>query len=191
LRAWSADKLQRITGNTAALHPSLSIPRAVAVVASLEKFSLPGLAGVNAAASPQETISAETSNWVLDQVGAVVSRIFFLAERDDLEVELWVGSTPAPKATFRFWSKGRIKGSTPAPTIVQANGKRKRVLRGLYAYQAAWVQGAVTELVAYPSPAAALFESEQLDLVNGSSYFCCQFNEAYCHHVEDEKECRP
>ncbi|HEX5718321.1 MAG TPA: hypothetical protein VF179_19320, partial [Thermoanaerobaculia bacterium] len=109
----------------------------------------------------------------------------------DLEVELWVGSTPAPKATFRFWSQGNIKGSTPAPTIVQTNGKRKRVVRGLYVYKAAWTKGAVTEVVEYPNSAAASLESERLDLVNDSSYFCCQFKEAYCHHVDDEKECRP
>ena len=32
--------------------------------------------------------------------------------------------------------------------------------------------------------------SERLDLVNGSRFFCCQFNESYCHHVDDEKDCR-
>ena len=109
-------------------------------------------------------------------------------------MKLWVGSTPAPKATFRFWPQGKIKGSAPAPTIIQTNGKRDHVLRGLYAYEAAWAKGAVTELVEYPSPAgasAAELASERLDLVNGSSFFCCRFNEQYCHHVDDEKECRP
>lgn len=185
LQAWSEEEIRRIQEEIGALSAAAALsPRAVAIVASLG-------ASAAAAAPRQETISAETANGLLDQVGAVASRIFFLAERDDLEVELWVGSSPAPKATFRFWSQGKVKGSTPAPTIVQTNGKRKRVLRGLYAYQAAWAKGAVTELVAYPSPAAAALASERLDLVNGSSYFCCQFNEAYCHHVDDEKECRP
>ncbi len=121
----------------------------------------------------------------------MVSRILFLAEHDDLEVKLWVGSTPAP-ATFRFWPQGKVKGAAPAPFILETNGKRERVLRGLYSYQAAWAKGAVTELVAYPSPAGALADrSEQLDLVNGSSFFCCRFNKQYCHHVANEKECRP
>jgi hypothetical protein len=192
LQAWANEELRRVqedlaspSGRTAAL------PAAAARIASLGSLPPPGPASVRAAIPKQETISAERANGLLDQVGAVVSRIFFLAERDDLEVELWVGSTPAPKATFRFWSQGNIKGSTPAPTIVQTNGKRKRVVRGLYVYKAAWTKGAVTEVVEYPNSAAASLESERLDLVNGSSYFCCQFNEVYCHHVDDAKECRP
>jgi hypothetical protein len=124
-------------------------------------------------------------------VGEVVGRIFFLAERDDLEVELWVGSMPAPQATFRFWPQGKVKGSTPAPTILRTNGKREHVLRGLYSYRAAWAKGRVTELVEYPNPAGAPLASERLDLVSGSSFFCCRFSEQYCHHVANEKECRP
>ncbi len=192
LKAWANEELRRVqedlaspSGRTAAL------PAAIARIASLGSLPPPGPASVRAAVPQQETISAERANGLLDQVGAVVSRIFFLAERDDLEVELWVGSTPAPKATFRFWSQGNIKGSAPAPTIVQTNGNRKRVVRGLYVYKAAWTKGAVTEVVEYPNSAAASLESERLDLVNESSYFCCQFNEAYCHHVDDKKECRP
>lgn len=197
LSAWSAEELRRIqeevavpSGQTAALPLGLSSPRAVARVASLG--GLPGVASVSAAAPRQETIAAEKSNRLLDQVGEVVGRIFLLAEKDDLEVKLWVGSTPAPQATFRFWSQGKIKGATPAPIIVRTNGTRDHVLRGLYSYKAAWDQGAVTELVAYPSSAGAPVDrSEQLDLVNGSSFFCCRFSEQYCHHVSDEKECRP
>lgn len=190
LRAWSAEELRRIREELVA--PSgqtTALPRAVARVASLG--GLPGPASVIAAAPQQETIPAETSNRLLDQVGEVVGRIFFLAEKDDLEVDLWVGSTPAPQATFRFWSQGKVKGVPPAPTIIRTNGKRDRVLRGLYFYKAAWDKGAVTELVQYPNPAGAPLASERLDLVNGSSFFCCRFGEQYCLHVASEKECRP
>lgn len=201
LRAWSAEEFQRLeqdlaalSGRSAASFPGLSAPRAVAVVARLGSFPQTVLARAGSAAPQPETIPAERSDRLLDQVGEVVGRIFLLAERNDLEVKLWVGSTPAPKATFRFWSQGRIKGSTPAPTIIQTNGKRDRILRGLYAYQATFGKGPVTELVQYPVPAgapAAQLASERLDLVNGSSFFCCRFSEQYCHHVANEKECRP
>ena len=187
LRAWSAEEFRRLQGELAA--PSgqtASLPRAVARVASLG-----GPESVGAATSQQASIAAEKSDRLLDQVGEVVGRIFFLAKRDDLEVELWVGSTPAPKVTFSFWSQGKIRGAAPAPTLVQTNGKRGHVLRGLYSYKAAWAKGAVTELVAYPNPAGAPLASERLDLVSGSSFFCCRFNEQFCHHVASEKECRP
>lgn len=191
LRAWSAEEIRRIrdelappSGRTAAL-----LPAAVARVASLGSLPSQEPAHVIAATPKQETISAETSNRLLDQMGAVVSRIFFLAEKEDLEVELWVGSKPAPQAKFSFWSQGKVKGATPAPTILQTNGKRKRVLRGLYAYKAAWTKGAVTELIEYPNSAAPT-QSERLDLVNQSGFFCCEFNQQYCHHVDNEKECR-
>jgi len=201
LSAWSVEKLQSIqeqlkalSVQTAALSSDLSTPRAVAVVASLEWHGSPGLAKVSSAPPKPETVSAETSNRLLDQVGEVVNRIFFLASHDDLEVKLWAGSTPAQKTTFRFRPQGQIKGSTPAPTIIQTNGKRDHVLRGLYVYEAAWAKGAVTELIKYPNPAgasAAGLASERLDLVNGSSFFCCRFDEQYCQHVASEKECRP
>jgi hypothetical protein len=174
------------------LLPGLSTPRAVAVVASLRWLALPGLERVNAAAPQQGTINAERTNQLLDQLGAVVGRIFFLAKRDDLEVKLWVGSTPAPKATFRFWSAGQVKGSAPAPTIIQTNGKRDRVLRGLYAYHASSGKGPVTQLIRYPNTTGAPADaSEPLDLVNDTSFFCCQFEDGYCRHVAKEKECRP
>jgi hypothetical protein len=199
LSAWSAEELRRIQeelaappGQTAALPLGLSSPRAVARVASLA--GLPGVASVSGAAPQQETIAAETSNRLLDQVGEVVGRILFLAERDDLEVRIWVGSTPATHARFNFWPQGKVKGTAAAPLIIQTNGKRDRVLRGLYAYRAALADGAVTEVVQFPNPASASADrltSEQLDLVNGSSFFCCRFHEQYCHHVADEKECRP
>lgn len=191
LRAWSAEELRRIREElTVAPGPVAAAPSAVTRVASLG--GLPGLATVSAAVPQQETIPAEKSNQLLDQVGEVVARIFFLAEKNDLEVKLWVGSTPEVQATFRFWPQGKVKGATPAPTIIRTNGKRDRVLRGLYSYRAALDKGQVTELVEYPSPAGtAVDRSERLDLVKGSSFFCCRFKEQYCHHVADEKECRP
>jgi len=195
---WSDDKLRGIQGElagphgkTAASSPGFSTPRAVAVLASLGPLTLTELASVNAAPQP-ETLPADTSNRLLDQVGEVIGRIFFLASHDDLEVKLWAGSTPAPGAKLRFWPQGGIKGSPPEATIIRTDGKQDHVLRGLYAYRATWAaDGAVTEVVEYPSPAAAQIPSERLDLVNGSSFFCCRFNENYCQHVADEKECRP
>lgn len=201
LSAWSTAEVRRIEGelpappgSTAASSTGFSTPRAVAVIASLGGSLLPGLASVFAAAPQQETISAERSDRLLDQIEAVIGRILFLAKRDDLEVELWVGSTPAPLATFRFWPQGQIRGSTLAPFIIRTASKRDHVLRGLYAYRAAWAKGPVTEVVEYPNPAgasAAGTASERLDLVNGSRFFCCRFNEQYCHHVANENDCRP
>jgi hypothetical protein len=204
LRAWTADQLQRIQGEAepperrAGLMPAFGTPRAVAVVASLNRLVLPALvdasAGKKAAAPPPDTIPAGKADGLLDQLGEVVNRIFFLASHEDLEVKLWVGSTPAAHAKFRFWAEGRIRGVVPAPLIIQTNGKRDKVVRGLYDYSAALVKGPVTELVEFPNPtgaAAAQTASERLDLVNGSPFFCCRFNEQYCHHVDDEHECQP
>jgi hypothetical protein len=214
LRAWSADALGRIQGElapppgprTAALPSGLFTPRAVAVVASLRGFPLLALAKPKAtkpksakpkaaappqaAPPPQDTVTAEKTDSLLNQVGELVGRILFLANHDDLEVKLWVGST-APHATFSFWPQGRIKGSAPAPTIIRTDGKRDHVVRGLYVYRAAWTKGAVTELIEFPKPAGtSVAMSERLDLVNGSGFFCCRFNEQYCHNVANEKECR-
>jgi hypothetical protein len=199
LRAWAAYELGRIQGEltappgpTASL-PGLSAPRAVAVIASLQGLGLPLLASAKPAPPKPATIPAETSRRILDEVAEVVERIFVLADHDDLEVKLWVGSTPARKATFRFWPQGNVKGSAPAPTILQTDGKKDHVLRGLYRYRATWGQGSVTQLIEYPNPAGpsvAGMESERLDLVKGSRFFCCQFNDSYCHHVDDEKDCR-
>lgn len=198
LQAWAIDQLGRIQGElaappaqkTAALPSGLFTPRAVAVVASLERLSLLRLASAKATAPQQETVAAEKTDSLLDQVGQVVGRIFFLADHGDLEVKLWVGST-APHATFSFWPQGRIKGSPPSPTTIRTDGNREHVVRGLYVYRAAWTKGAVTELIEYPKPAGtAVATSERLDLVNGSGFFCCRFNEQYCHNVANEKECR-
>jgi hypothetical protein len=198
LQAWAADQLGRIQGElapppgqrTAALPSGLFTPRAVAVVASLERLSLLRLASAKATAPPQDTVAAEKTNSLLNQVGELVGRILFLANHDDLEVKLWVGST-APHATFSFWSQGRIKGSPPALTTIRTDGKHDHVVRGLYLYRAAWTKGAVTELIEYPKPAGtAVALGERLDLVNGSGFFCCRFDEQYCHSVANEKECR-
>lgn len=195
LEAWAVEELQPIKREliasperTAALSFVPSRPRATAMFASLRFLPPPKLAR---AGSPQETIPTQRADRLLDQVGNVIGRIFFLADRDDLEVKLWVGSMPAQQATFRFWPQGKIKGDTPAPLLIRTNGKRDHVLRGLYSYRAGWTQGAVTQLVSYPSPTGPLAGGERLDLVNGSSYFCCRFKEQYCHHVANEKECRP
>lgn len=221
LRAWSAEELRPIqeelaapARRTAALPPGLFAPRPVAVVASLGWLPLPELAAVKAAApkkaAPKKaaptqtapkpavpepaTITAEKTNGLLDQVGEVVSRIFFLASHDDLEVKLWVGSTPASRVKFSFWPQGNIKGSPPDPMIIQTDGKKDHVLRGLYAYNAAWTKGAVTQVIRYPNSAGtpvAQMGSERLDLVKDTGFFCCQFKDGYCRHVANEKECRP
>jgi hypothetical protein len=203
LRAWTADQLQRIQGEiaapprAAALLQTFGTPRAVAVIASLNRLLLPAFvdarAGKAAPPPPPDTVPAGKADGLLDQLGEVVNRIFFLASHDDLEVKLWVGSTPAAHAKFRFWAEGRIRGVVPAPLIIQTNGKRDKVVRGLYDYSAALAKGRVTELVEFPSPAgaaAAQTSSERLDLVNGSPFFCCRFNEQYCHHVDSQQECQ-
>jgi hypothetical protein len=201
LRAWSADEIQRVrekldasAGRAAALPSGLFAPRVAAVVASLGALRLPWPAAVKAAVPQQAAIPAEKADGILDQVGEVVGRIFLLASHDDLAVKLSVCSTPAPRVKFSFWPQGNFKGSSPDPTIIQTNGKKDHVLRGLYRYEAAWKDGAVTQVIRYPSPAgapAARMSSERLDLVKDTGFFCCQFKEGYCRHVDNEKECRP
>jgi hypothetical protein len=154
-----------------------------------------------AASPPQpQTIPIATADRLLDQVEEVISRIFTLADHNDLEVSLWVGSTSAKAklkfwqgahGTFRFWPEGRIRGATPSPTIIPMSGKRDHVLRGLYSYEAdlGLEKGAVVQTIKYPNSASPL-ESERLDLVNGSPFFCCRFNEDYCRHVDRENDCR-
>ncbi len=196
LSAWSAEKIQRIQQELAAVATVASsvpiTPRAVAVVASLEWPPLPRLASAGAA-QRQPTVSAEKADGLLDQVGAVVERIFALASQEDLEVKLWIGSTPAERVKFSFWPQGRVKGAPAARMIIRTNGKNNHVLRGLYEYDAALTDGAVTERIKYPIPAGApaATASERLDLVSNSGFFCCRFDEHYCHHVEDQDECRP
>jgi hypothetical protein len=195
LRAWSAEEIGRIqaelaaAGQKTAAAPSvLSTPRAIARVASREGF--PALRLAQAAAPQQDAVAADQANRLLDEMGKVIGKIFFLASHNDLEVKLWVGST-VPHAMFSFWSQGKIKGTSPAPTIIRTDGKRGGVLRGLYVYKATWTQGEVTQVIEYPQPAGTqATPSERLDLVNGSGFFCCRFDEHYCHAVAKPKECR-
>ncbi len=213
LRAWVDDQFQQIQGNVPPPGPTASLPapfapRAIAVFASLHGFGKPMLAVAKPpkpkptppkpkAAPPKapqppkpQTIPVTTADRLLDQVEEVVRRIFVLADHNDLEVSFWVGSTPARKAKFSYWPQGSFKGSTPAPKIIKTDGKQDHVLRGLYLYEADLGMGkGVIQRIQYPNSTAPL-GSERLDLVNGSSFFCCRFNEDYCHHVANEKECR-
>jgi len=201
LAGWAEEEIGAIEKEAAAASaqaafelPGRGTPYEVARVAGPAWLALPGFASLGAAAPRQETLSTGTADGLLDRVGAVVSRILFLAEREDLEVKVWVGSTPSSRATFSFWPQGKIKGTTVAPLIIRTNGKKDHVLRGLYAYRAAWENGAVTEVIQFPPLAGAPANqqaTERLDLVTGSGFFCCHFNEQLCQHVDDEKECRP
>jgi hypothetical protein len=202
LLAWVDDEFQQIQGKipppgpTASL-PGPSAPRAIAVFASLKPPKpkaapqKPKPVPPKATAPPKpQTIPTATADRLLNEVAEVVRQIFVLADHDDLEVSLWVGSTPARKAKFSYWPQGNLKGSTPAPRIIKTDGQQDHVLRGLYFYEAdlGIVKGAVTQKIKY-DPTAPL-TTERLDLVKGSRFFCCQFKEAYCHHVENEKDCR-
>jgi hypothetical protein len=138
------------------------------------------------------TVATAQASPILDQVGRVIGRLFFLADKDDLEVDLWVGSTPKQHTKFSFWAQGAGKRSPLEPIIIQTNGRRKHVLRGLYEYRAAASldSKSVTEILeSGPGPAGGV-PSERLDLVNGSRFFCCRFDDNYCHHVDDPKECQ-
>jgi len=191
----------------------------VAVVASLGRFPLPTLASVAAGAPkrtpakpktshkaappaapkpapppppPPVTVPAATADRLLDQIGEVVGKLFFLASHDDLEVNVWFGSTPETKVAFSFWPAAPGQ-APPSRMTVRTNGRRDHVLRGEYSYEAAWIKKAVTQKLVYVDPGGAASVSspgEELDLVDGSSFFCCRFKEGYCHHVESEQECR-
>jgi len=208
LQAWSAEELAQIQAKlgalpgpkTAAFSSRPFTPYAVAVFASLNsppkhakpKQKTPKAAAPKPVAPPPDTVPAEKSNSILDEVGEVVSRIFTLASTNNLEVKLWVGST-APHTMFSFWSQGQTTEATPAPKIIRTDGKLDHVIRGFYLYRAAWTKGAVTQSIQYPNPdgtPAAQTPSERLDLVKGSRYFCCRFDQSYCHHVDNEKDCR-
>jgi hypothetical protein len=206
LRDWAAAELARVQGElgavpgpkTAAMPAGLFAPQPVEVIASLgsapkKKPASPKPANpkpVVPATPPPDAVPAGTTGGLLDEVGKVVDRIFSLASHDDLEMKLWVGSTVSP-ATFSFWSEGKIKDSPPDPTTIRLDGKKDHVLRGLYRYRAAWTQGKVTQIIEYPQPAGAqTTPTERLDLVNGSGFFCCRFDEQYCHAVDNEKDCR-
>jgi hypothetical protein len=202
LRDWAAEGFRQARGQLEAPAGVRTVgysgPRAVAVVASLGGAYPPPLTPPSSPDPATAGDEAERSDQVLQRVERILERLFVLADKDDLEVSLWVGSTPAERATFRFWSQGFVKGSPPAPIIVRTNGTQKRVLRGLYSYSAALGGQASIE---YPAPAGAVtarhagFDqaggSERLDLVNGSGFFCCRFEESYCHHVDDARDCQP
>jgi hypothetical protein len=217
LRAWVDDEFQQIQekipppGPTATL-PGLSAPRTSVVLASLRAGAPRVLAKTTSlkptptppqATQPPkpQTIPTATANQLLDQVEEVVSRIFTLADHNDLEVNLWVGSASARKARFSFWPvshalfsfwpKGQIKSSPLISATIQLDGKKNHVLRGLYIYRAAWTQGKVTQIIEYPQSAGTqTTPTERLDLVNGTGFFCCRFSEQYCYAVASEKECR-
>ena len=202
LVAWTDDELGHLQGElavspgqTAAMPAGFFAPQPVEVIASLGGPSKKKPAKPKPAvpptppAPPPDTVPAEKANGVLDEVGKVLSQIFTLASHDDLEVKLWVGSTPEKKATFRFWPQGNAKGAK-APTIITTDSTQRHVMRGLYSYEADWGKGAVTQQIKYPDPTASL-ASARLDLVRGSSFFCCRFGQGgYCQHVDDEKDCR-
>ncbi len=204
LSDWAAAELARVQAElgavprpkTAAFPAGLFAPRPVEVIASLgsppkKKAASPKpVVPPVPAPPPPDAVPAGTTDSLLDEVGKVVDRIFFLASHDDLEVKLWVGSTASP-ATFSFWPEGKIKDSPPTPSTLRLDGKKDHVLRGLYRYRAAWTQGKVTQIIEYPQPAGTqTTPTERLDLVNGSGFFCCRFDEQYCHAVDDEKDCR-
>jgi hypothetical protein len=141
------------------------------------------------------TVGTTETQQILGQVEKVIEQIFSFADKDDLEVKLWVGSTPAEHATFRFWPKSSAQGAPPAPTIIKTDGWEKHVLRGLYDYKASATLGSksvATILESGPGPtgSAPSLANEKLDLVNGSSFFCCRFDDNYCHHVDNPKECQ-
>lgn len=205
LQDWAADELGRIqgelkgaSGKTAEFPAGLFAPEAVAVIAALKPPKKPKkpvkptpVAPPKPAAPAPDMVPSGQSNTLLDEVGEVVSRIFTLAASDNLTMKLWVGSTPAQSATFSFWPQGKVKGSTPAPTIIRTDGKKGGVLRGLYIYKATWADGAVSHRIEYPQPAGIqVTPSERLDLVKGTGFFCCRFKEGYCYAVTAEKECR-
>ncbi|HEY0781832.1 MAG TPA: hypothetical protein VGE98_05195 [Thermoanaerobaculia bacterium] len=170
-----------------------STPRVVAAVASLGARSRPSLAA--AKPTPQaETVPVETSNRLLDRVEGVITRIFTLATHRDLWVRVWVGSSP-PQSMFSFWPFGQMLGQGQAakPHIIKTDGDEE-VLRGLWQYKATTTKGAITEVIECKNPAStsqAQNTSEPLDLVNGTSFFCCRFEDHYCQHVADEKACPP
>lgn len=200
MRSWAAVEFRQVRTRLAApggarIAESFA-PRPVALVASLGgAYPQPVAGGASARQAGKD--DGERSNEALERVGQVIERIFFLADHDDLEVKLWVGSTPAQHATFRFWSQAAVKGPPPAPLIIRTNSERKGVLRGLYSYSAALGGQASIE---YPAPAGAATArhagldqsgaSETLDLVNGSGFFCCRFEEGYCHQTDDARDCQ-
>jgi hypothetical protein len=87
----------------------------VAVIASLHGLLMSGLASMGTSAPRQDTVPAGTADGLLDEVGALIERIFFLASHDDLEVKLWVGSTPAAHARG---DKKQEQSKIPEPLLL-------------------------------------------------------------------------
>ena len=76
---------------------------------------------------------------------------------------------------------------------ITTNADEDGILRGLYSYHVTFGEGPGKQVLQYPIQAGAPgAQSKPLDLVNDTSFFCCQFNgnEQYCHHVKNKKECR-
>lgn len=201
LRRWGVEEFRKIHAGLdapsggGARTAALSGPQPVAVVASLMPY-LP--AGGRGGSDPGAQAKAEAarSEGALDRVAQVVERLFTLAKNDDLVVTLWAASTPAQHAIFRFWSQAYVEGSRQGPAIIRTNGQRKGVLRGLYSYS---VELSGHPAIGYPAPGGARHaalggtavpSSEGLDLVNGSSFFCCRFEDGYCQHVDDPGACQ-
>ncbi|HEY3568144.1 MAG TPA: hypothetical protein VGP73_09450 [Thermoanaerobaculia bacterium] len=203
LRAWVDDQFQQIQGQVPPSGPTASLPRsyapqAGAMLASLRMGGFPLVAKAEpkkpaplkpkpdppqATQAPKpQTIPITTADQFLDRVEKVVSKVFSLADHNDLEVNLWVGSPQVRRAkpifwqashvTFSFWPQGKIKDSQPPHTIIRLNGKKDHVLRGLYVYRAAWTEGGVTYLIEYPQSAGSqVIPGEGLDPVSGSRFY--------------------
>lgn len=191
LHDWAAEEIHRIRGELepapAARAAAWSGPRAVAVVASLGAYPLPEIALAKSSPpkpAPPATVAAERTGQILDQVGAVIGHLLFLAKNDDLEVKLWVGSTARRSATFSFWPRAVVKGFKATPTSFEIAGKRDHVMRGRYQYKVS------SRVQAVGGSVVESFEDAGMDLVNGSRFLCCSFEDKACSHVDSEKDCR-
>ena len=153
LEDWSAAELARIQAEvgtpaapkTADFSCGSSTPCAVAVVASLSSPAKHASSKAKAVAPkpvapPPDTVPAEKSNSVLDQVEKVVSQIFALADHNDLEVDLWVGSTgesnSSSAAPHVQLLASRQDQGFPGAHHPPACGKKDHIIRGLYFYEA-------------------------------------------------------
>jgi len=189
LSTWAAEEIRRVRGQfepapTARAAASSLGPQAVAVVASLGAYPVPASAPPKSAPAKPATISTERAGQLLDQVGEVIGRLFFLAKNDDLEVKLWVGNTSRQSATFSFWPRAVVKGFPATPTTFEIAGKRDHVMRGLYNYKVS------SRVAAVGGSVVESFQDAGMDLVNGSSFLCCRFETKSCSHVDSENECR-
>lgn len=202
LDAWAKDKLQEIQSEVPPPAPIASLPepyapRATAVFAVSRGFGFPMLATnkpapkkPKAAPPKPQGIPVSATDRILNQAEEVIRQIFTLADTNDLWVDVWAGSTPSDKAFFSFWAHGAVKGADKSAAVIKTDNWKKHMARGYYDYEIKWPTGAVTLTIKYPDPTADV-PSERLDLVQGSEFFCCEFNKSgNCHHVEDQKDCR-